>query len=171
MITCNEATETEPKPGMMQSIEEHQEIPKEDAAVMPVRGPRKLHRVCNLATECCQKMRERTRGNSGSRRKSAAACRKVSRNAKVAWGKRNLIRKIQTLEKCGQRMEFAAARIRINRCAKVARCKGCGYEGPSVEQGQRNNKTRNTIARGTQIEWLLGRRQLMHQGGPNGTRN
>jgi hypothetical protein len=25
-----------PDPGMMQSIEEHQEIPKEDAAVMPV---------------------------------------------------------------------------------------------------------------------------------------
>jgi hypothetical protein len=31
-----EATETEADPGMMQSIEEHQEIPKEEAAVMPV---------------------------------------------------------------------------------------------------------------------------------------
>jgi hypothetical protein len=31
MTACNEVTETEPNPGMMQSIEEHQEIPKEDA--------------------------------------------------------------------------------------------------------------------------------------------
>jgi hypothetical protein len=33
----NEATETKPDPGMMQSIWEHQEIPKEDTTVMPVR--------------------------------------------------------------------------------------------------------------------------------------
>jgi hypothetical protein len=58
---CNEATETEPNRGMMQSIKEHQEIPKEDATVMPVGGPRKQHRVCNLAMERHQKMRERTR--------------------------------------------------------------------------------------------------------------
>jgi hypothetical protein len=103
---CNEAIETEPNPGMMQSIEEHQEIPKEDAAVMPVGELRKRHRFCNLASECRQKMRERTRGNSGSRRKLAAACRKVSRHAKVAWRKRNLIRKIRTLEKCGRQKEF-----------------------------------------------------------------
>jgi hypothetical protein len=69
---------------MVQSIEEHQEISKEDAAVMLVGEPRKRRRVCNLAAECCQKMRERTRGNSGSRRKSAATCRKVSHHAKVA---------------------------------------------------------------------------------------
>jgi hypothetical protein len=49
---CNEATGTKLDPGMMQSIEEHQEIPKEDAAVMPVGEPRKQHRVCNLAAEC-----------------------------------------------------------------------------------------------------------------------
>jgi hypothetical protein len=56
MTACNEATE--PNPETMQSIEEHQVIPKEDAAVMPVRGPRKQHRVCNLATEHCHKMKE-----------------------------------------------------------------------------------------------------------------
>jgi hypothetical protein len=32
---------TEPDPGMMQSTEEHQEIPKGEAAVMPVGEPRK----------------------------------------------------------------------------------------------------------------------------------
>jgi hypothetical protein len=56
---CNEATETGPDPGMMQAIEEHQEIAKEDAAVMPVGGPRKRGTVCNLAAERRQK-KERT---------------------------------------------------------------------------------------------------------------
>jgi hypothetical protein len=28
MTTCQEATESEPDPGLIQSIEEHQEIPK-----------------------------------------------------------------------------------------------------------------------------------------------
>jgi hypothetical protein len=130
---------------MMQSIEEHQEIPKEDAAVMPVGGPRKGRRSCNLAAERCQKMSERTQGNSGSRRKSAAACRKVSRRAKLEWRKRNLIRKIRTLEKCGRRKELTAARIRTTRCAKVARRKGHSYEGPSIEQERGKNKTRNKI--------------------------
>jgi hypothetical protein len=84
---------------MMRSIEEHQEIPKEDATVMLVREPRKRRRVCNLAAERCQKIRERTRGYRESRRKSAATCRKMSCHAKVAWRKRNLIRKIWILGK------------------------------------------------------------------------
>jgi hypothetical protein len=83
--TSNEATETEHDPGMMQSIEEHQENPKGEATVMPVGVPRKWRRVCNLAAECCQKRKERARGKSGSWRKSAAACRKVSCCTKVAW--------------------------------------------------------------------------------------
>jgi hypothetical protein len=33
-----EGTATEPDPGTMQSVEEHQEIPAEEAAVMPVGG-------------------------------------------------------------------------------------------------------------------------------------
>jgi hypothetical protein len=77
MTACNVATEIEPNPGMMQSIEEHEEIPKKDTVVMPVGGPRKRHRVCSL----------RTQGYCGSRRKLAAACRKVSCCAKVAWRK------------------------------------------------------------------------------------
>jgi hypothetical protein len=34
---------------MIQSIEEHQENPKVEAAVIPVREPRKRRRVCYLA--------------------------------------------------------------------------------------------------------------------------
>jgi hypothetical protein len=57
---------------MMQSAEDHQESPNEDAAVMPVGEPRKRRRVQNLAVESCQKRKD------GSRRKSAASCRKMS---------------------------------------------------------------------------------------------
>jgi hypothetical protein len=46
---CHEATETEPDPRSMQSVEEHQEIPKEDAAVMLVRGLNKRRSDLNLA--------------------------------------------------------------------------------------------------------------------------
>jgi hypothetical protein len=106
---CNEATESEPDPGMMQSIEGHQVIPKEDVAGTPVGGPRKWRRVCNLAAECRQKMKERTQGYRGSRRKSAAACRKVPRYAKVAWRKGNLIKKNWIQASCDSQKELAFA--------------------------------------------------------------
>jgi hypothetical protein len=93
-----EATENEHDPGKRQSMEEHQEIPKGEASVMPVRELRKWHRVRSLAAERRQKRKERTQENRGSRRKSAASCRKVTRHAKVAWYKRNLVRKIQIQE-------------------------------------------------------------------------
>jgi hypothetical protein len=85
---CNGATKTKSNPGMMQSTEEHHEIPKGEAAVMPVGGPRKRRRVCNLAAERLQKMKDRTQGYCGSRRELAAACGKVSRCAKVARHKK-----------------------------------------------------------------------------------
>jgi hypothetical protein len=87
----NEATEAEPDPRMMQSTEEHQEIPKGQAAVMSVGGLSKRRRVCNLAAECCQKKKERTRGNNASRSKSA-----------LAWRKRIVSRKIGAMRKCGR---------------------------------------------------------------------
>jgi hypothetical protein len=161
---CNEATETETDPGMMQSIEEYEEIPKGEAALMPVGEPRKLRRVCNLAAKRSRMGYERTRENCESRRK-------VSRREKLAWRERNLLRNIRTLETCGRQKEFAAARIRTTPCAKVTRRKGRSYEGPTVEQGRPKNRTRNEIARGTQIGRTLGRCQLMWQEGTNGTRN
>jgi hypothetical protein len=91
---CNGETETELDPRMMQSVEDYQEMPKGKAAVMPVGEPRERCRVRNLAAERRQKRKERTRGNFGSKRKSAAAYRKVSRRAKVAWREINLNRKI-----------------------------------------------------------------------------
>jgi hypothetical protein len=60
---------------------------------MPVGEPRKRRKVRNVAAELHQERKERTRGKIGSRRKSAAAGRKVSRRAKMAWRKRNIARK------------------------------------------------------------------------------
>jgi hypothetical protein len=121
MTACNGATETDPNPGMMQSIEEHQ-IPKEDAAVMSVGDPRKRRRVWNLAAERIQKRKERTRGYRGSRRKSAAAC-KVSRRAKVAWRRRNLFRRTGTQENCGSRKRVTVTNRRLTRYTGEVRLK------------------------------------------------
>jgi hypothetical protein len=55
---CNEATETKLDPALMQSIEEHRDIPKGEAAVMPGGEPRKRFRVRNLAAERRQKTRK-----------------------------------------------------------------------------------------------------------------
>jgi hypothetical protein len=154
---CQEATETKTNPGMIQSIEEHQEIPKGEAAGKPVRVPRKRSRVRNMAAEGRQKRKERTRGNRGSRRKLSVACSKVSRREKVAWRKRYLIRKMGTLEMYGLCKEFATAGIRTTRCAEVARCKERSTERPSVEQGRRKNHTRNKFASGIRKGWTFGK--------------
>jgi hypothetical protein len=61
---CHEATKAdtekaETNPGMMQSIGEHREVPKEEATIMPVRGLRKQHRDWNLAVWRHQKPKGR----------------------------------------------------------------------------------------------------------------
>jgi hypothetical protein len=103
---CHVATEadiekTEPESGMMQSVTEHQEVPKEDAAVMPVKGLRKQRRGRKQAAGRREEPKELNRGICGSREKLAAACRKVSRHATVAWRKRNILRKSWTQRSCG----------------------------------------------------------------------
>jgi hypothetical protein len=71
MTACQKPTEAdmeniEPDPRMVQSALEHQEIPTEDVAVMPVKGLRKRRRVWKLAVERRQKPKERNRGFCGS---------------------------------------------------------------------------------------------------------
>jgi hypothetical protein len=71
---------------------EHWEVPKERTAVKPVGGLRKRHRGRKLAARQRGKPKELTQGDCGSGRKLVAACRKVSRLARVAWRKRNFVR-------------------------------------------------------------------------------
>jgi hypothetical protein len=93
----------------------------------------------------------------------------------MAWGKGNVFRKIRTLGNCELWKELATASRKMTCCAKVAQYKGhglqgCSLEGPSVEQG-RKNQTMNKFAKGTQKGRILRRSQLMCQEGTNVTRN
>jgi hypothetical protein len=159
---CNEATDFEPNPGMMQSIEEHQEIPKGEAAVMPVGEPRKRRRVCNLAAERRQKTRERAQGYSESRRKSAAACRKVFRRAKVAWRKINFIRKIQIQASRESRKELAVARRDDASCkraiAQGTRSQEIRPGQCSIENSERTDVQNETFERPGMQQWNGGSR-------------
>jgi hypothetical protein len=99
----NEATEKiETDPGMMQSAEEHQDIPIEEVAVMPVEGLKKRRRGRKSTAGRRGEPKKLTRGNCGSRKKLAAACRKVSRHATVAWLKRKVFRRSGTQENFGR---------------------------------------------------------------------
>jgi hypothetical protein len=99
MMACLGQTEantekTEQDTEMIQSAEEHQDVPSEGVAVMPVAKSRKPRRVRKSTAGRRGEPKELTRGNHGSRRKLAAACRKVSRRATVALRKRNVFRNI-----------------------------------------------------------------------------
>jgi hypothetical protein len=153
---CNGATETELDPGMMQPIEEHQEIPKGEATVMPVREPRKQRRVCNLATDPHQTRTVRTQGNCIFRRKLAATCRKVSRHAKVAWRKRNLFRNAQTQRNCGLRKRLTVTGRNTTRRATVA------WHSENVA---RKDWTRASVVQENQRERTFGRKTAKSIGG------
>jgi hypothetical protein len=96
---------TEPREEMMQSAEEHQMVPREDAVMIPVRGRKRRNRGRKEAAGRRGEPKELNRGDRGSRKKLAAACRKASRRATVAWRKRNVFRKSWTHGNCGLRKQ------------------------------------------------------------------
>jgi hypothetical protein len=104
--------ETEPDAGMMQYMEEHQEISKEEAAVMPVGGLRKQRRDRNLAAGHRQKPKGRIQASCDSRRRLTVACEKMTRRATVALHKGNVFRKILTEENYGPRKKLTATGMR-----------------------------------------------------------
>jgi hypothetical protein len=143
IVKCNthqETTEVDPDTEMMQSVEEHQEFPIGEAVVMPVKRQKKRRKGRKSTAGRRGEPKELTRGNCGSRRKLAVACRKVSRHAKVAWRKRNLIRQLWTEVNCGPRKELAVAGMRTTRRATVAW---------SRENFVRKDWTRNQAGQGT----------------------
>jgi hypothetical protein len=72
-MECEEPASVEMKPEVAQ-----QEVPREDAAVMPVRGLRKQRRGRKQAAGRREEPKEVNQGICGSWEKLAAACRKVS---------------------------------------------------------------------------------------------
>jgi hypothetical protein len=99
-----EPTSVETKP----EVAHQREVPVEDAVVKPVNGRKKRHRGKKQAAGRCDEPEELTRGICGSRRKLAAACRKVSRRATVARRRRNAFKKERIKDGCQRRL--AAAR-------------------------------------------------------------
>jgi hypothetical protein len=77
-----EQTSVEMKPEVAQK-----EVPKEDAVVQPVKGRKRRYRGRKQIAGRRGEPNELTRGDCGSWMKLAAACRKVSHRATVAWPK------------------------------------------------------------------------------------
>jgi hypothetical protein len=110
-MACQGTTEAR-----LESESEHREVPNEDAVVKPVRGRKKRQRGRKQAAGQHGELKELIRGDCGSRKKLAAACREVSHSATVAWRKRNIFRKSLTQRNCGPRKEVTAAEMKVTRC-------------------------------------------------------
>jgi hypothetical protein len=144
-VACQETTEAcldskEPNPDDM----EHREVPTEEAAVKSSGTMKKWHRGRHPAAGRHGEPKELTRGDCGSRGKLAAAYRKLSRHAAVAWRKRNVLRNIRTQGNRGPRQELGAAGIRMTRCAKEHGCKRQTEDdaGKIAHKGQTHEKRR-----------------------------
>jgi hypothetical protein len=170
MMACLGMTEadtekTEPDPGMMQSTEEHQEIFKGEAAVMPVGELRKRRRVLSLAAEHHQKRKERIQGEVGCRLQEGVSLCKSGMAQEERRQKYWDTGKLRTTQGVRRR------RNKGDLLAKVARCKGRSHEEPSVQRERQKTQTRIQFARASRKGWTLGMRQLMCLLGTNGTRN
>jgi hypothetical protein len=105
---------------------EHQEIPKEKAAVKSSRITKKRHRGRRIAAGRRVKPTKLPRGDCESRKKLVVACMKVSCRAAAAWRKRNLVRDIRTQGNGVPRKELAATGRRRTRCTGIAQQKEHG---------------------------------------------
>jgi hypothetical protein len=97
---------------MMQSAEEHQDVPSEDVTVMPVKGLKKWRRVRKSTAGRRGEPKEGTRGYYGSQRKVTVAGKRTSRHATVAWLKRKVFRRSGIQGNFGPCKEVTAARMR-----------------------------------------------------------
>jgi hypothetical protein len=84
---CKELTREE-----MESESEHREVPKEEAAVMPVGGLRKQCRDRNLAVERRQKPKGRIQASCEFLKRLTVAGIRMTLRARVTWHKRNIAR-------------------------------------------------------------------------------
>jgi hypothetical protein len=98
-------------------VAQQREVPNEDAIVKPVKGRKRRYSGKKPATGQHGEPKKLTRGDCGSWMKLAAACRKVSRRATVAWRKRNSFRISSTQRNHGPPKEVTTAGIKITRCA------------------------------------------------------
>jgi hypothetical protein len=183
-MACQEKTEAhlqgEPaSEDMTSEVAHEQEVPREDAEVMPVGEPRKRRRDGrNLAAVCRQKKKDqnldagrRKKGQKRAQRKDG--CR---RNVVAARGGANhsarhriLSTKDTTREYRESRKKLAATGGKETRRAKVARHKR-NFVGGNRRMGMATggNHTKNKVERGTQRIWALKKRFWTRQIGRAG---
>jgi hypothetical protein len=80
-----EATNLDANPEEIESKAMHEEVPKEEAAVKPVKALKKWHGDRNLAIGRRQQPKKRSQGSGGFHKKLATACRLMTRRAGTAW--------------------------------------------------------------------------------------
>jgi hypothetical protein len=68
----------------VKSVVEHEEIPKEEAAMKRARALKKWHRDQHVDAGRCGQLKERTQGNGGCQKKLAIACGRMTHCVKVA---------------------------------------------------------------------------------------
>jgi hypothetical protein len=117
-----------------------QQVPREDATVMPVGGPKKRRRDRNPDARHRGKPKERTQGKDGCRKNLVAARRGTTRRAAVARRRRNFCTQERNTIKCGLLKQLVAARKGTTRSAAVARRRG---------EFVKKDRTRNQAERGT----------------------
>jgi hypothetical protein len=152
-MVCQEKTEVrleeeEPTSVEMKPEVAHEEVPREDAAVMPVRRLRKQRRGRKQAAGRREEPKKLNRGICGSRERLASACRKVSLRTTVAWRKRNILKKSWTRRSCGLWKEVTAAGMRITRCGGHGR-KGRNKEIVIERNRIRRREPENERSKGT----------------------
>jgi hypothetical protein len=135
----------------MESGVEHQDVPKEDAVVKPVRGRKKQHRGPTASCWATREAKETDPRRLWIRGMLVAACRKVSHHAAVTWHRRNVFRNIRTQGNRGPQQELGTAGIMMTRHTGVAWCKGHGCKkqikevvGNETQEGQIDKKRRWT---------------------------
>jgi hypothetical protein len=85
MKACLESKE--PTSLEVQSKAEHEEVPKEGAAVKPIGALKKLYGGWDLALRCCGQPKKETQGSGGSQKKLTAARRGITHCAVLAQRK------------------------------------------------------------------------------------
>jgi hypothetical protein len=158
---------------MKPEVAHEQEVPLEDAVVMPVGEPRRRRRdQQHLAAQRRQKKQQkRTQNKNWYRKDLVAARRETTRRAAVARRMSILLTEETSRESRGSRKRLVAARRGTTRCAEAARHKDIAiarnYTWDKIERGTRRlralRKRRTAevlhgIPRDTEIKsWTLWR--------------
>jgi hypothetical protein len=119
-----ETTDLTANPEEMECESGHSDVPTEDAVIKALKGGKKRHRDQHVAAGRRRERKELIRGDSGSRRKLCAACRKVSLRASVARRKGNFLQENSNPGKLWTAKGISRSRQKDDPLCRVAWRKG-----------------------------------------------